>query len=316
MNYKIFLTEVKDKILDYMPIDYANAEVRIENTIKNNNVIRQGICIANEGNILSPKVYLEDFYKSYTQGTSIEDVCKQIANEYIKRTIDGKNFNVSDLTDFEKIKQNITTKIVSAKSNKKLMLDRPSKRLDDLAIFYQIEIPGMKDGKAFIPVTNQILTKWGISTNELHKIAIMNTERISPATLFTMESLLYGTEKNLLNTTDNYEEHTMFVLTNEDSFYGANVLANKDILNKVSNVINDSYYVIPSSVHEVFIVPKEVFKEMKITTKELGAMVRNVNIDQVMKEERLSDHVYVFDKDRKNLETVKDSKNRENNLER
>ncbi len=139
---------------------------------------------------------------------------------------------------------------------------------------------------------------------------------MSPAKLFAMESVLFGAEENLLKNENDYEKCAMLVLTNEDKVGGANVIANTEVLNKVSEVINDSYYLLPSSVHETIVVPKEVAKEIGMTTKELGAMVRDVNSAEVSKEERLSDHIYEFDKDKKVLETVNDSKEKNLDMER
>ena len=42
-----FLNTVKENILDYMPDDYANAEIRIDGVMKNNGIIKQGIKIYN-----------------------------------------------------------------------------------------------------------------------------------------------------------------------------------------------------------------------------------------------------------------------------
>lgn len=316
MDYREFLNKVKNNILDYMPEEYANAEIRVDGTMKNNGVLRQGICIVKEGTLVSPKIYLEEFYKSYEAGMSMEDVCSRIANEYMEHAVDGKDFDISIVTDFEKAKESITTKVVSAKNNKTLMRERPSTKLDDLAVFYQIQLPDMADTKASIPITNQMLANWGVSVNELHQIAVENTERINPAKLVAMESMLFGMEENLFVNVDKYQQCAMLVLTNTDQIGGANVIANKETLSKVCDVINDSYYILPSSVHEILVVPKGVAQEMGMTPKELGAMVRDVNAQEVDKEERLSDHIYEFDKDKKVLETVKDSKEKEKDFER
>ena len=316
MDYREFLKEIQAKILDYMPEEYANAEVRIDGTMKNNNVMKQGISIISEENMITPKIYLEDFYKFYKDGVSMDEICNRIAGEYMKHLVDEKNFDISHITDFNKAKESITTKVVSAKNNKTLLRERPSTKLDDLAVFYQIEVTNMIDGKASVPITNEMLANWGISVSELHTIAVENTERINPAKLVAMDSMLFGEEENLLVNAENYEPFAVLVLTNEDKIGGANVITSTDTLNKVAGVINDSFYIIPSSIHEVLVIPKEISKEMGMTPKELGAMVREVNEKEVSKEERLSDHIYEFDKDKRCLETVKDSKNKERDFER
>lgn len=316
MEYREFINDIKQNILNYMPADYANAEVSVDAVMKNNNTIKQGLSIRRDGDVVCPKLYLEESYKAYECGESMENICNRIANDYMEHSVEGRSFDVSMITDFEKAKENITTKVVSAKNNKALMRERPHTKLDDLVVFYQVEVGNTPVGKATVPITNQIIKEWGVSISEVHKLAVDNAERMSPAKLFAMESVLFGAEENLLKNENDYEKCAMLVLTNEDKVGGANVIANTEVLNKVSEVINDSYYLLPSSVHETIVVPKEVAKEIGMTTKELGAMVRDVNSAEVSKEERLSDHIYEFDKDKKVLETVNDSKEKNLDMER
>lgn len=316
MDYREFINEVENTILDYMPSEYENAEVRIDGTMKNNSVMRQGLSIHREGEVLTPKLYLDEFFQSYEEGDSMKEVCSHIAKEYTKHSLDDKTFGVESILSFEKAKDNITTKVVAAKNNRSLLRERPSTKLDDLAVMYQIEVGTTPFGRATAPVTNELMKSWGVTVSELHHLAVENTERIHPSKLSAIESILVGIEENMLEEGITYQQCVLMVLTNEDKVGGAGVLANPQVLSKVSEVIGDSYYILPSSVHEVLVIPKECAYIMDMTPKELGAMVRDVNAEEVSKEERLSDHIYEFDKDKKTLETVKESKEKTKDLER
>ena len=65
-------------------------------------------------------------------------------------------------------------------------------------------------------------------------------------------------------------------------------------------ILNGGYYVIPSSVHEMIIVPMTE----SITRKELDQMVKEVNENVVDPEEILSDHVYIYDAGKEVLQWV------------
>lgn len=317
MEFREFCNYVRDNILDYLPENFAQSDVTIDGTMKNNGVFRQGLSIRTPDSNLAPKVYLEEFYRAYDRGFTIEEICHKIAEEYQKHMVKDLPFAMETVTDYEKAKSNITMKVVSAKANKILMRERPFTKLDDLAVFYQIEVNGMPDGRASIPITNEILQRWDVPIAEVHEAAKENTERIFPPKLFTMESAIFGVEENFLSGSE-YELSgpPMLVLTNNELNGGAAAIANPDVLSRVSEVINDSYYILPSSVHEVIIMPKEAVKEMGMSAKEMGAMVRGVNANEVSREEQLSDHIYEYDKDRKVLETVKDSKEKTMDMER
>ncbi len=78
----------------------------------------------------------------------------------------------------------------------------------------------------------------------------------------------------------------MYVVTNAKKTFGASaVLFAKEKLYRIF----DSYIVLPSSVHEVIIVPGDVK-----SVRELIDLVNEVNETQVAPEERLGDTVYQF----------------------
>lgn len=95
----------------------------------------------------------------------------------------------------------------------------------------------------------------------------------------------------------------MYVLTNEQKTYGASLLAVPGIMEKVNQFFPEGYYILPSSLHETIILPKPC----GVSAKELGEMVRDINRTQVNREERLSDCVYEYDKEKSVIRQVPES---------
>lgn len=83
---------------------------------------------------------------------------------------------------------------------------------------------------------------------------------------------------------------TMYVLTNNTKVNGAAAILNDDIRQEIAEKVGD-FYMLPSSIHETLIIPKDAGMEFK----ELEQMVQEVNQTQVAPGERLSDHVYEYD---------------------
>ena len=81
----------------------------------------------------------------------------------------------------------------------------------------------------------------------------------------------------------------MFVLTNPNNMYGASVILRKDVLEKIYAFIGE-YYILPSSVHEVIVVPTEVGEP-----ENLREMVTEINGTVVEPHDVLSDGVLIFD---------------------
>lgn len=86
----------------------------------------------------------------------------------------------------------------------------------------------------------------------------------------------------------------MLVLSNRGSREGAALLFNEDVLERISEVMNGDYYIIPSSIHEVI-----VLKEMP--APELNQMIAEVNNTQVEPEDVLSYNAQYYDSRNKTL---------------
>ena len=316
MYYIDFCNYVKENILNYMPSEYKNADVILDTTTKNNSVIRYGISIYTGQNNMVPKIYLESFYEQYNQGKNIQDVMKDLSKEYVRNIVPESSFIEENVYDFSKIKNLITTKIVNAKQNKFFVKSSPHKKIDDLVCFYQISIKNFLDGTITIPISNELFKHWGVSNEELHSLAVENTEKMYPSELKDITQTLFGEPKNYLDNPESYANEPMLVLTNKENIGGSSILANENILEKVSKVVNDDYYILPSSIHELLIVPKNMSKEMKLTEQVLGVMVRDVNASRVDREEQLSDHVYSYSREFKELSTCKNSQLKSKEMER
>ena len=102
-------------------------------------------------------------------------------------------------------------------------------------------------------------------------------------------------------------EDAMYVISNSDKTFGAAALLDSDAMDKIEEQIGE-FYILPSSVHECILVPKK--EDMDLAT--LENMVQEVNATQVSKEEKLSDHVYAYDSETK--EIYRADKEAEHNL--
>ena len=71
---------------------------------------------------------------------------------------------------------------------------------------------------------------------------------------------------------------------------GAAAILNDTARQEIAEKLGD-FYVLPSSIHEVMIVPKSTGRSLE----ELELMVRSVNSSEVEPDEVLSDHVYEYD---------------------
>ena len=83
----------------------------------------------------------------------------------------------------------------------------------------------------------------------------------------------------------------MYVLTNRDSYMGAAYLMFPDIFERIASVAGDNLIILPSSVHELIIVKKEIGMSHDF----MASVVKEVNSHSLLSpDEVLSESVYGY----------------------
>lgn len=85
----------------------------------------------------------------------------------------------------------------------------------------------------------------------------------------------------------------LYRLTNSSEFLGAVAMLYDGVLEEIGNKLHENFYILPSSIHEVLIVPESA----SCSQKNLMRMVKDVNQYQVDAEEVLSYNVYYYDRE-------------------
>lgn len=87
----------------------------------------------------------------------------------------------------------------------------------------------------------------------------------------------------------------MLVLTNKDKVNGAACLLYPHLLEKLAEERNASFIILPSSIHEVLLLPvRDVLEEGEAAA--YTQMVHEVNQTELAEQEILSDHAYFYDR--------------------
>lgn len=213
---------------------------------------------------------------------------------------------IDSLTDYASVKDKINCRLINAEHNAEYLSDKPHTMVDDLAVTYHIDLGETEQGHATTPVTNILMKQYGIDTDELHGVAIRNMDTLSPASFKSMsETMAELIMPDMLSGGMSREEASemvktmfppelddgMYVLTNQRKHHGAAMMLSQKTMDEITEKVGKEYFILPSSIHEVLIVPKRDGMELA----DLEGMVRDVNGTQVAPHERLSDHVFAYD---------------------
>ena len=83
----------------------------------------------------------------------------------------------------------------------------------------------------------------------------------------------------------------LYVATTERDTFGAGVLAVPSFFEDAAEKLDGNFYVLPSSVHEILLLPDRFAPEHQF----LKELVQDVNENEVDPKDRLSDNVYHYD---------------------
>lgn len=269
-------------------------EVHETTAIKNNGVKYTGLLIRAEGDTISPTIYLEKFLADYEAGKiKLIDAAREIIKVYESSKIE-KPFKVSGITNFEECKGKIFYKLINAEMNKELLKTAPHKIVcEDLAIVFYIKVSIDKNGMSSALVNNDLMKIWGISDEELYEIAVVNTPNLFKERILDLQEMLASMMMHTeAQDVKSFDKNSMYVCTNVNKCNGAGVIFYKDFLKNISEKVGTDLYIIPSSIHEVIIVPVND----KIDSEMLKSMVPEVNETEVTVTEVLSNHLYLYKK--------------------
>lgn len=309
-SYSEFMEYIKENVTDYLPERFEEAEISIQQVVKNNDVVLDGLSIRNPDSNLSPNIYLNPLYEQYQKGRNLDELVSGIADTYIENMepIENRTFQVQieDIKNYEVVKGEIFPRLVNLEKNTTRLQNVPYTQREDLAITYHVKVSGNRDSIGSLMITNELMEVYGVTKEKLHTQAMENMERLSPPVFLPLGEMIVDvmTEDFGRNEGVSQEEAKEYVkdmiptggpnvycLTNQYKMNGAVGIMSESIQQMVADRVGGDYYVLPSSVHEVLIVPQSAGMD----PEELTDMVNTVNEGCVMQDEILSDHVYQYD---------------------
>ncbi len=302
MNYTEFSDYIKKCFRELMGND---VRINIITIIGNNDCEREALIILEKDNTMSPSIYLKEYYEDYMNGVPMGEIIAYIYGVYKRYRIQN-DINADFFYNYEKIKKSIVYKLVNKEKNKKMLQDIPHYDVLDLSVVFYFIINTESVQNATAMINNEHLKMWNVSRDEIFKIAEENTPRLLAYDIKSIDEILkkhfeqcrgfdeyisdngaMHMEKMSLSQTD----VKMFVLTNIFQMNGAACMLYEKPVRWFSEKINSDIYIIPSSIHEVIMLPVN-----DIGKDELNVMVEQVNREELAECDILSDHVYLYDR--------------------
>lgn len=261
-----------------------NVKAKIQEVVKVNDVKWYGLVImAGSGNV-EPIIFLEAFYDEYLQGRTLEEIEQDIIEIYRENRHSCQS-DAESFRDWNWVKKRIVFSLINMGMNREYLKKVPYVPCLDLAVVFRCFL----DSEANIPIHNSYLERWGITKDELYAVAMENTPKLFPSVIKGMGEFigeLIGCPCDMASPV----MESLYVLSTQYRQYGAASLLYKDVLKEFADRQGTDLYILPSSIHDVVIVPVTG----EINPVRLDEMVRIVNAECLSTDEILSDHMYKY----------------------
>ena len=296
MTFMEFSNEIVENLSAYTG---DHRQISIREIRKNNGIILHGLLWQREKNNCSPTIYLENFYQKYQSGMEMTKIMMELIHAFEDYTPDHM-IDMSFFTEYTHAKDKILLKLINYERNYSMLMDMPHIRYQDLAIVFYCRVQEVDGG--MIMIHNNHMKMWQVTEQELYDRAIVNTPKLCPVCLSNLRSTveeMLGEEEKASDLDGTAGEDEMQVLTNQSKIFGAVSILYPDVLQNIAERIQRNLYVLPSSVHEVILLPERTGE--KGTEESLAEIVKDVNSTVVDTEDILADSVYYYDRVKKSL---------------
>ena len=300
MTKQDFMEQLIEELYRYFSPEQYQLEGSV--LLKNNDTKRYAILLKKIEGTVSPTIYLDNFYSEFEHGrTTISETASHIyeqMHDFEDKIEAYQEFSV-ELSDCS---NKITYRLVSKERNKQFLESVPHLPFLNMAVVFYIIHHVSKEGMESICVTNELAGKWGLSAKSLYIIAEKNTPILLPPVIDTMEhtlELLMGEINCAIEPAgDSNKPIPMHIMTNKYQINGASVLLYNGLLDGLAEKLGTDLYVIPSSIHELIIMPAE---DGSLSLSKLSEMGKEINENHVKEEEILSDCAYYYDHKQKSF---------------
>lgn len=287
VNFKDeFISQCRNTLCEYGPED-MRIEERMVNKAQRGTL--NGLLFIKEGTNCAPTLYVEDYYKEYTRGAGIKALSR-FAVTTAAQSMDMADSLADKAEDMVGGSSDLVVRLLNKNKNKEYLKGVPAK---DTCCGFEL-IAYLESGEFGAVVTEELLEAMGMDRNELFCKAIENTQEKYPAILCDLaeSALILQMEcENLLESKAKLapaDSGPGYVLSNSSFYWGAGALFYPGVIERIHELLDGDFYVIPSSIHELIVVAAEGQDPQKMVD-----MIREANRTVVDEKDVLADDLYI-----------------------
>lgn len=302
MTIELFTEQVRKLVQEKLGKGYQVVKRQV---LKNNGVHQWGIEIRQKTERVVPVAYMESYYAEFQRSEERKEYLEPLAVKLIEQ-VQTPNLETemiqnakTCLLDRNWTKEHLVYRLLNRKHNAELLKDIPYRGFHNLAIIYCVLAGESQNGICSYVMHREQMERLGFDEETLFKAAQENTRKFFPAQFAPLFEVIKQTAMEMgedlsevfgKEMLDEEVGKPMYVLSNTSKCYGAAVLLYPGILENIAQSLQSDLVILPSSCHEVLILPYDEGDSIAGLTE----MVCAVNRECVAPMDVLSDSVYLY----------------------
>lgn len=272
-----------NEVVRYLEENYSELKPEIVTTAKNGGE-KSGISVlVHEG--------FSMIYYPAEEDIDQQDIAKKILDQLEAAKEDSSLGNIKMPTTLSEVENILSIGVMNEKYEEMLKSYHVvMKRVEDL-ILYPIVV---LDQNMIFKVTENLLNLWNVTIDQVFDAALASKELNNVKLLSFLDCFSSEPVDYFVGQLDIPDDITFLVLSSQGNCTTAGSIFSQEIQNKLVSTFPDGFYILPSSIYEVLIVPSRMAGAKD--AEEFKSIVMDVNSTQVSSEDYLSDSVYTIEK--------------------
>ena len=210
-------------------------------------------------------IHTEELYEDYLDGVSIDKIGDTVTEEIKKLSKAGFFEKTKNVNNYSKVKEDLFIRLLNKKKHEKALENAVYKEVDGIACVLYMKVGQCNGRISSMKIRKDSLVEWGLDENEVYENALLNTYLLTPPRIYQWERLVlnpdYDGEDFMAYGYDNYGmrlcgERVGYCLSTDKRTNGAVAVFLPGVAQKLSEILDDDFYIVFTSIHEAMIHPK------------------------------------------------------------
>lgn len=246
-------------------------------------------------------VHIEEMYADYQDGITVEKIGSQVKEDIMKMKASGLLEKTKALNSYQTVKKDLFIRLLNKEQHQKELKTAVYKEIGDIAAVLYMKLGDRDNHTTSMKIRKGHLEEWNITQQDAWEDAVKNTFCMAPPRIYIWEKLLF----NPYYKGEDFMGDEIYWLNQKRAIIGlclsitvrtngAVAVFLPGVAERLADLLNDSFYIVFTSIHEAMVHPVKCMDPEVLLQK-----VRETIEEATPKEYFLTENLYIYNRDQR-----------------